>query len=157
MLADLQGGSDASYAIRFAASFPSVCMVLSGMSDMAQVEDNVGFMRDFRPLDDRERAAVDRVCQIFQSMNLIPCTDCRYCVDGCPAGIRIPRLFSCMNTKKRFNDWNADFYYETITKTSAKASECVQQGAYRRGPVLLLGSGYAEDLRRGRRNPAVND
>ena len=128
VLADLHGGSDASYAIRFAAGFPQMFMVLSGMSDMDQINDNVGFMKDFRPLDKRERAAVDKVCEIFRSMNLIPCTDCRYCVDGCPMGIRIPRLFSCMNSKKRFKDWNADFYYETITAKTAKASDCVQCG-----------------------------
>ena len=128
VLADLHGGSDASYAIRFAAGFPQMFMVLSGMSDMDQINDNVGFMKDFRPLDKRELAAVDKVCEIFRSMNLIPCTDCRYCVDGCPMGIRIPRLFSCMNSKKRFKDWNADFYYETITAKTAKASDCVHCG-----------------------------
>jgi predicted aldo/keto reductase-like oxidoreductase len=128
VLADLNGGSDASYAIRFAASFPQMFMVLSGMSNTAQMADNVSFMKDFRPLDQRERAAVDKVCEIFRSMNLIPCTDCRYCTDGCPMGIRIPRLFSCMNSKKRFQDWNADFYYETITSKTAKASDCVQCG-----------------------------
>ena len=128
VLSDLNGGSDASYAIRFAASFPQMFMVLSGMSDMAQMTDNVGFMKDFRPLDEVERTAVDRVCEIFRGMNLIPCTDCRYCVDGCPMGIRIPRLFSCLNNKKRFQDWNADFYYETITKNTAKASDCVKCG-----------------------------
>ncbi len=128
VLADLNGGSDASYAIRFAAGFPQMFMVLSGMSDTAQMADNIGFMRDFQPLNETERAAVDKVCEIFRSMNLIPCTDCRYCTDGCPMGIRIPRLFSCMNNKKRFQDWNADFYYETITQNTAKASQCVQCG-----------------------------
>ena len=90
----LHGGSNASYAIRFAAGFPQMCMVLSGMSDMAQLTDNVGFMRDFRPLNDDERAAVDQVCRIFRSMDLIPCTACHYCTDGCPMNIRIPRLFT---------------------------------------------------------------
>ena len=125
---DLHGGSYASYAIRFAAGFPNMCMVLSGMSNMDQLTDNVGFMKDFRPLNEAERAAVDKVCGIFRAMDLIPCTACRYCVDGCPMNIPIPRLFSCMNTKKRFNDWNADFYYETITRQGGKASDCVRCG-----------------------------
>ncbi len=124
----LHGGSNASYAIRFAAGFPQMCMVLSGMSDMAQLTDNVGFMRDFKPLNDDERAAVDRVCRIFRSMDLIPCTACHYCTDGCPMNIRIPRLFTCMNNKKRFRDWNADFYYEVMTRNAGKASDCVQCG-----------------------------
>ena len=124
----LHGGSNASYAIRFAAGFPQMCMVLSGMSDMAQLTDNVGFMRDFKPLSDDERAAVDRVCRIFRSMDLIPCTACHYCTDGCPMNIRIPRLFTCMNNKKRFRDWNADFYYEVMTRNAGKASDCVQCG-----------------------------
>lgn len=124
----LHGGSNASYAIRFAAGFPQMCMVLSGMSDMAQLTDNVGFMGDFKPLSDDERAAVDRVCQIFRSMDLIPCTACHYCTDGCPMNIRIPRLFTCMNNKKRFRDWNADFYYEVMTRNAGKASDCVQCG-----------------------------
>ena len=124
----LHGGSNASYAIRFAAGFPQMCMVLSGMSNMAQLTDNVGFMRDFRPLNDDERAAVDQVCRIFRSMDLIPCTACHYCTDGCPMNIRIPRLFTCMNNKKRFRDWNADFYYEVMTRNAGKASDCVGCG-----------------------------
>ena len=124
----LHGGSNASYAIRFAAGFPQMCMVLSGMSDMAQLTDNVGFMGDFKPLNDDERAAVDQVCRIFRSMDLIPCTACHYCTDGCPMNIRIPRLFTCMNNKKRFRDWNADFYYEVMTRNAGKASDCVGCG-----------------------------
>ena len=96
---DLNGGSNASYAIRFAASFPNMAMVLSGMSNMAQMEDNLSAMKDFRPLDEREMQAVKNVCGIFRSLNLIPCTSCRYCVEEneCPKGIRIPDMFSSLN------------------------------------------------------------
>ncbi len=124
----LNGGSNASYAIRFAAGFPNMCMTLSGMSTLAQMRDNLSFMRDFRPLDTAECAAVEKVCAVFRDMDLIPCTACRYCVDGCPMGIRIPRLFSCLNNKKRFRDWNADFYYEISTRDAGKASDCVGCG-----------------------------
>ena len=87
---DLNGGSNASYAIRFAASFPNMAMVLSGMSNMAQMEDNLSAMKDFRPLDEREMQAVKNVCGIFRSLNLIPCTSCRYCVEEneCPPLLR---------------------------------------------------------------------
>ena len=67
MLDGLRGGSPASYAIRFAAGFPGMLMVLSGMSSLSQMEDNIAFMRDFRPLDERELAAVKRMQEIFHS------------------------------------------------------------------------------------------
>ena len=89
----LGGGSPASYAIRFAAGFERILMVLSGMSSMEPMEDTLSFMKDFRPLDEREREAVARVQEIFRSRNLIPCTACRYCVDeACPQHLPIREL-----------------------------------------------------------------
>lgn len=125
----LGGGSPASYAIRFAAGHQGVMMVLSGMSDMAQMEENIGFMKDFRPLDGRELAAVEQVKGWFRSQSLIPCTACRYCTDGCPMSISIPDLFACMNAKKTFQNWNTDYYYENVhTVNNSKASACVKCG-----------------------------
>ena len=125
----LHGGSSASYAIRFAAGFPGVMMVLSGMSDLRQVEDNIAFMRDFKPLDEAELAAVRRVQEIFRSKNLIPCTACRYCTDGCPQHISIPDLFAVMNAKQIHRNWNADFYYkEVYTRRGSRASDCIRCG-----------------------------
>ena len=125
----LHGGSAASYAIRFAAGFDGVLMVLSGMSDLEQMKDNLSYMKDFRPLDEREKAAIADVCGIFRSMHLIPCTACRYCTDGCPKHISIPDLFSCMNAKQIYHDWNADYYYgEVHTKNRGKASDCIECG-----------------------------
>ena len=98
VLDGLHGGSPASYALRFAAGFEGMMMVLSGMSSMAQMEDNISFMRDFKPLDETELAAVKQVQAVFKSMGLIPCTACRYCIDGCPWHISIPDLFAAMNT-----------------------------------------------------------
>lgn len=129
VLDDLQGGSPASYAIRFAAGFDGIMMVLSGMSSLGQMLDNLSFMKDFRPLSPKELAAVGRVCEIFKTKNMIPCTACRYCVDDCPKNISIPGLFACMNAKKIFNDWNADFYYKNVhTIHNGKASDCIQCG-----------------------------
>ena len=129
MLDGLRGGSPASYAIRFAAGFPGMLMVLSGMSSLSQMEDNIAFMRDFRPLDERELAAVKRVPEIFHSKNLIPCTACRYCTDGCPKHISIPDLFATMNTKQIHHDWNADYYYNVVhTAPGRRASDCVKCG-----------------------------
>lgn len=114
MLEDLHGGSPVSYAIRFVAGFPGMMMVLSGMSNMEQMQDNISFMRDFKPLDETERAAVEKVQEIFHSKDLIPCTACRYCTDGCPKHISIPDLFAIMNAKQIHHDWNADCYYEDV-------------------------------------------
>ena len=126
---ELGDASEASYAIRFAAGCDGVFMVLSGMSDMAQMNDNLSYMKDFKPLDGRELQAVQNVCAVFQSMNLIACTACRYCTDGCPKGISIPDLFACMNSKRIHRDWNADYYYNQVhTKTGGKASECIKCG-----------------------------
>ena len=125
------GRSNASYAIRFAAGFPKMCMVLSGMSSMEQMEDNVSYMKDFQPLTEQERAAVDRVCEIFHSMNMIPCTGCHYCVldNDCPKKIQIPELFACYNEKTIFQSWNQDYYYSNIlTRDHGKASDCLQCG-----------------------------
>ena len=129
VLDELHGGSPASYAIRFAASFPGIEMVLSGMSDMAQMQDNISFMQDFKPLSDAEMAAVKKVQELFKSKNLIPCTACRYCTDGCPKHISIPDLFAVMNTKQLYHDWNADYYYNVVhTAPGRRASDCLKCG-----------------------------
>lgn len=128
----LHGGSNASYAIRFASSFKNIRVVLSGMSDLAQMEDNVSFMKDFKPFTEEEFTAVEKVAEAFHSHHMIPCTGCHYCVEEnhCPKNIRIPDIFSTYNTKKTFGDWNADYYYNNVLTTNghAKASECLKCG-----------------------------
>ena len=127
---ELKGGSNASYAIRFAARQEGGWMVLSGMGNMDMIRDNVGFMKEFKPLGDREREAVDQVCAIFRSQGLIPCTACRYCTERCPKGIDIPALFACMNRKKVFNNWNSVYYYQNVlTGEGTRASDCLKCGA----------------------------
>lgn len=129
VLEELHGGSPASYAIRFAAGFPGMMMVLSGMSNMEQVRDNLAFMKDFQPLNERELAAIEKVQEIFHSKHLIPCTACRYCTSGCPQHISIPDLFATMNTKQIYHDWNADYYYNVVhTAPGRKASDCIKCG-----------------------------
>ena len=129
ILDDLHGGSPASYAIRFAAGFPGMMMVLSGMSSLEQMKDNLSYMKDFQPLNDAEMTAVHQVVDVFRKMNLIPCTVCRYCVEGCPQHIAIPDLFAIMNTKNIHHDWNADYYYEDVhTKPGSRASDCIRCG-----------------------------
>ncbi len=125
----LNGGSTASYAIRFAAGFEGIMMVLSGMGSMDMMNDNISYMKDFISLNPEERDAIDQVCAIFHAAELIPCTSCSYCTERCPKSIPIPNLFACMNSKKQFNDWNADYYYEIHTGSDRRASDCIGCGA----------------------------
>lgn len=124
----LNGGSNASYAIRFAASFENIIMVLSGMSNMEQMQDNLSYMKDFKPLSEAEFAAIDKVCKIFKAQDRIPCTACRYCVAGCPQNIPIPDLFADLNAKKIHKDWNSDWYYKVHTQNAGKAADCIRCG-----------------------------
>lgn len=125
---ELNGGSYASYAIRFAASFDNMMMVLSGMSNMEQMEDNLSYMKEFQPLNEEELAAVWKVREIIQSQGMIPCTACKYCMDVCPQKIAIPDLFSDMNAKEIHQSWNSGWYYGIHTQNGGKASDCIKCG-----------------------------
>ena len=132
ILRDLNGGSNASYAIRFAASFPNIAVVLSGMSDMKQMNDNLSYMTDFQPLSEVELEAVTKVCNIFRNLNLVPCTSCKYCIEEneCPKGIRIPDMFAVLNAHEAFHNWNTNYYYDSVVTggNRGKASDCIKCG-----------------------------
>ena len=132
ILRDLNGGSNASYAIRFAASFPNIAVVLSGMSDMEQMNDNLSYMADFQPLSEVELEAVTKVCNIFRNLNLVPCTSCKYCIEEneCPKGIRIPDMFAVLNAHEAFHNWNTNYYYDSVVTggNRGKASDCIKCG-----------------------------
>ena len=122
--------SNASYAIRFAASHKNVFMVLSGMSDMAQMEDNVATMRDFKPLDEGERAMIDRVRAEIEKLVAIKCTSCRYCItdNECPMKIEIPEYFDVYNARKAFNNQRVGRYFEHLASKGGKPSDCIKCG-----------------------------
>ena len=122
-----------SWAIRFAASLPNVMVVLSGMSNMEQMQDNLSFMEDFRPLNEEERLLCFRAAEIINSKIAIPCTACSYCTDGCPMNIPIPQFFSIYNEDMREHleekRWTINFTnYGIIAKNRGKASECIGCG-----------------------------
>ncbi len=126
------GLSNASYAIRFAAGPEGIRVVLSGMSNMEQMKDNVSFMKEFKPLSEEEMGAIAKVTAIYKGLDMIPCTACHYCVEQnhCPMNIKIPEMFACYNTRKIFNDWNQRMYYGNVLVTDehAAASACIECG-----------------------------
>ena len=127
--------SNAGYALRFAAGFDGIEMVLSGMSNMEQMEDNIKTFScndgDFAPLNGKELLAVRKVVDVFGAMGAIPCTGCRYCVEEnhCPMEIKIPALFASYNGKVLF-DFNVPWetYDFIIEHGSGKPGDCIGCG-----------------------------
>ncbi len=121
--------SVASWAMRFVGGLEGIGTILSGMSTIEQVSDNLSTFVDFEPLNEEELKAVELVTKKMLDTPLIGCTSCRYCVDGCPMGIRIPDIFGAVNTKRNFpNDNRPKFFYGSLTGFSGKASECIACG-----------------------------
>ena len=125
--------SASSWAIRFAASLPNVMLVLSGMSSLAQMEDNTAYMQDFKPLTEDEKNTLFKVAEIINSQIAIPCTGCSYCTEGCPMKIAIPQYFSLYNEDMRENlaekGWTVNFTnYSLVSAKAGKASECIACG-----------------------------
>lgn len=121
--------SPASYAIRYAAGFPLVFMVLSGMSNMEQLLDNMKHMSDFKALTEREHETVSRVCEILKSYRTVQCTECGYCLEDCPKNINIPKLFDVYNKVKAYGDYRElKKKYEEYTENRGAAVNCIKCG-----------------------------
>lgn len=112
--------SNASWAIRYAASLENVMMVLSGMSNYEQLQDNVSYMKDFRPLNEEEQEVIGKVTKIYKGSVAIPCTGCRYCTDDCPKNIDIPTYFNLYNYHRTMRA-----LYERAAIGRGMVSECV--------------------------------
>ena len=120
-----------SWGIRFAASLDHVMVVLSGMSDLEQVRDNTGYMADFQPLTEAERQTVFQAAEILRKSIAIPCTACRYCVEGCPQNIAIPEYFELYNTSYQIGGRTSPavrMRYGFLQRDHGKASDCVACG-----------------------------
>ena len=120
--------SAAQWAIRFAASLPNVMMVLSGMSTMEQMEDNLSFMRHFQPLTADEQRVLQQANEALKQYAGIGCTACHYCTPGCPMNIHIPEIFAVMNVYKMYGDLKEARNDYGWRPGGEKASACIQCG-----------------------------
>ena len=122
--------SNASWAMRFAASQEGVTRVLSGMNTMEQIEDNGDTFLNFEPIAPQEQKIIDQVREIIEKNTPIPCTGCAYCTHGCPKNIAIPQYFALFNNVSRttgsFSSQAA--YYNNISLNYGKASDCIGCG-----------------------------
>jgi len=122
-----------SWAIRFVASLDNVMVVLSGMSSLEQVKDNISYMKDFKPLNEEEKKLCFKAAELINSQIAIPCTACHYCTEGCPMSIAIPDYFSLYNEDMRddleHKGWTINFSnYDTLAQRFGKASDCIECG-----------------------------
>ncbi len=141
----------ASWAIRFAASLPGVMVVLSGMSNLAQMQDNVSFMRQLQPLSAEELGVVEAARNALAEFDGIACTACHYCTPGCPMDIHIPEIFAVMNVYKMYGDLNEARNEYSWRPGGEKASACLQCGQCEAAcpqhlPIISLLEEVAETL-----------
>ncbi|MBO4501749.1 MAG: aldo/keto reductase [Clostridia bacterium] len=124
--------SYASWAIRFAASLEGVAVVLSGMSTVDQVKDNVSFMADFKPLDEEEQKIIEKARIALKSIPTVPCTGCNYCAEVCPSEIGISPTLNALNMFAMYNNKQFARAYENrqlfINKKN-HADMCIRCGA----------------------------
>ena len=120
--------SVASYALRWVGSLPNVKVILSGMSTMDQVEDNLKTFADFKPLNEQEKKTIDEIVTLINSRVQNGCTGCRYCMP-CPAGVNIPGCFSAWNRYHMYQNYNVvRWQWETELGEKQQAKNCVQCG-----------------------------
>ena len=122
------GLSYAAWAIRFCASLDNILAVLSGMSSLAQMEDNLSFMKQFQPLTEAEQGIIRQAQAALDRDQSIPCTGCHYCTEGCPMGIPIPDIFTVVNRQKGSPHFRTVREYNIVTQDKGKAHDCIQCG-----------------------------
>lgn len=125
---DTGANSPAYYAFNYVKELEGVKVVLSGMSNLHQVQENCSIFSSETQMSLEERHAIDEVCRIYRSKDLIQCTSCNYCTATCPMSIKIPDIFSCLNKKRIFRNWNQDYYYRYAIASEGKASSCIRCG-----------------------------
>ena len=122
------GRSYASWALRYVMSMDNIITVLSGMSSLAQMEDNLNTMKDFHPMTEEELEVIARAQQALNEDKAIPCTGCRYCTEGCPMQIPIPDIFTVANRRKGSAEFRTKREYNVVTQGKGRASDCIACG-----------------------------
>lgn len=126
---ELGDASAASYALRYDLELPAVLTILSGMSTYEQVEDNIKTFTEAKPLTAEEKEAIEKANVLFRQNFAIPCTDCKYCVETCPAGVNIPACFTAYNEYNKTRD-TEDFKKEyALIPDEKRAHNCIECGA----------------------------
>lgn len=123
--------SYASWAIRFAASQKNVITVLSGMSSVDQMKDNLSYMKDFNGMSEADMAVIGKAREELAKIPLIPCTVCNYCAKVCPKNIGISGTFTALNHYTLYQNLAMAKTRENWLVTGhgcAKATECIQCG-----------------------------
>jgi len=121
--------SFASWAIRYAASLDGIITVLSGMSNLEQMKDNLSYMKQFQPLSEAEQEVIQRVQIALTEDKSIACTACHYCTGGCPMNIPIPEIFAIRNDAMANQPWDGGKRgYSIATANKGKAGDCIQCG-----------------------------
>ena len=120
--------SYASWALRYVASLDNLLAVLSGMSSLKQMEDNLSFMKDFKPLTEEEYKTIQKAQAAIDADKAIACTACHYCTKGCPMNIPIPEIFNVENRKKGSPEFRTKREYTIVTQDKGKASDCIMCG-----------------------------
>lgn len=116
----------AEFGLRWAASLDNVVTVLSGMSNLQQVKENIKTFENYKDMDDSEKAVADQIAKIIQSQGEINCTACKYCMEVCPRGINIPAIFSLYNQYKVSGvAMMFKIYYETLAENE-QAHNCIK-------------------------------
>ena len=118
--------SISSWGIRYCASLEGVSMVLTGMSNLEQMEDNISYMKEFKKLNRDELKIIEDVKEIIADSIAIPCTYCNYCIEHCPNNIPIPKFFALYNDAKQAIDIQVLYYiyYNNFAQKGGKASDC---------------------------------
>ncbi len=122
------GISYAGWALRYAAGLDNIMIVLSGMSSLAQMEDNLRCMDGFVSLNEAEQEVISEARKALAEDQSIPCTSCHYCTDGCPMDIPIPEIFFVENHKKGSEAFRIWREYGIVTRDRGRASDCIQCG-----------------------------
>ena len=118
--------SYASWAIRYVASLEGILSVLSGMSNLEQMQDNLSYMKNFQPLSEAEREIIRQAQKAMGQDGSIACTSCHYCTKGCPKQIPIPEIFAARNRQIVYNQYDeGKALYQKAVEGAGKASDCI--------------------------------